>query len=118
MSDSTIEVSEFYVAGGTLRASSPSYVERPGDEELFNLAQVGEFCYILTARQMGKSSLMVRTARRTSLLLRMPEDVSTRISTSAGGGPPSASSRGSGWTEARKYVCKRPVHASAAPSFR
>jgi hypothetical protein len=60
----TIEASEFYVAGGTLRASSPCYVERPADEELFKLVLAGEFCYVLTARQMGKSSLMIRTARR------------------------------------------------------
>jgi tetratricopeptide (TPR) repeat protein len=59
-----IEASDFYVAGGTLRLSTPSYVDRPADEELFNLATAGEFCYILTSRQMGKSSLMVRTARR------------------------------------------------------
>ena len=59
-----IEASEFFVAGGTLRPDSPSYVERPADDELFNLARAGEFCYVLTARQMGKSSLMIRTARR------------------------------------------------------
>ncbi len=59
-----IEASDFFVAGGTLRPDSPSYVERPADMELFNLARTGEFCYVLTARQMGKSSLMIRTARR------------------------------------------------------
>ncbi len=58
------EATDFYVAGGTLRYDSPSYVERPSDAELFNLARAGEFCYVLTARQMGKSSLMIRTARR------------------------------------------------------
>ncbi|MEM7345986.1 MAG: AAA-like domain-containing protein, partial [Chloroflexota bacterium] len=58
------DISDFFVAGGTLRPDSPSYVSRPADEELFNLAQAGEFCYVLTARQMGKSSLMIRTARR------------------------------------------------------
>ncbi len=56
--------SEFFVAGGTLRPNVPSYVWRPADDELFNLALAGEFCYVLTPRQMGKSSLMVRTARR------------------------------------------------------
>ncbi len=59
-----VEVSDFFVAGGTLRPTSPSYAERPADDELFNLALTGEFCYVLTARQMGKSSLMIRTARR------------------------------------------------------
>jgi len=56
--------SEFFVAGGTLRPDAPSYVERPADGELFNRALAGEFCYVLTPRQMGKSSLMIRTARR------------------------------------------------------
>ena len=41
-----------------------SYVEREADDELFERAQAGDFCYVLTPRQMGKSSLMVRTAGR------------------------------------------------------
>jgi hypothetical protein len=56
--------SDFFVAGGTLHPDTPSYVERPADDELFNLALAGEYCYVLTPRQMGKSSLMVRTAQR------------------------------------------------------
>ena len=56
--------SDFFVAGGTLGADAPSYVKRPADDELLNLALSGEFCYVLTPRQMGKSSLMVRTADR------------------------------------------------------
>jgi tetratricopeptide (TPR) repeat protein len=55
---------DFFTAGGTLRLDSPSYVKRPADDELFNLALAGEFCYVLTPRQMGKSSLMVRTFKR------------------------------------------------------
>jgi tetratricopeptide (TPR) repeat protein len=54
----------FFVAGGTLRPDVRSYVQRPTDDELFELALAGEYCYVLTPRQMGKSSLMVRTARR------------------------------------------------------
>ncbi len=57
-------VSDFFVAGGTLKPSVPSYVKRPADDELFNLTLAGEYCYVLTPRQMGKSSLMVRAARR------------------------------------------------------
>ena len=45
-------------------ADAPSYVERRADEELLGGLLRGEFCYVLTCRQMGKSSLMVRTARR------------------------------------------------------
>ncbi len=57
-------LTDFFVAGGTLRPDSPSYVNRPADEELFSRVLAGEFCYVLSARQMGKSSLMIRTAIR------------------------------------------------------
>ena len=56
--------SDFFVAGGTLPLDAPSYVKRPADNELFDLALAGEFCHVLTPRQMGKSSLMSRTAHR------------------------------------------------------
>jgi len=54
--------SAFFVTGGTLRPDAPSYVERPADRELMDALLKGEFCYVLTSRQLGKSSLMVRTA--------------------------------------------------------
>jgi WD40 repeat protein len=54
----------FYVTGGTLRHDAPSYVERQADRDVFEGLLAGEFCYVLTPRQMGKSSLMVRTASR------------------------------------------------------
>jgi hypothetical protein len=55
---------QFYVVGGTLRPDAPCYVERASDSELYASLLRGEVCYALTARQMGKSSLMVRTVRR------------------------------------------------------
>jgi hypothetical protein len=54
----------FYVTGGTLRRDAPSYVERQADRVLYESLLQGKFCYVLTSRQMGKSSLMVRTAAR------------------------------------------------------
>ena len=54
----------FFVVGGTLRGDAPSYIERAADQTLYRSLQAGEICYVLTARQMGKSSLMVRTAAR------------------------------------------------------
>jgi hypothetical protein len=56
--------SEFYVTGGTLRHDAPSYVERRADRDLSEGLLACEFCYVLTSRQMGKSSLMVRTVKR------------------------------------------------------
>ncbi len=57
-------MTEFYTIGGTLPPNSPAYVERRADRELKNALAAGEFAYVLTSRQMGKSSLMVRTAQR------------------------------------------------------
>lgn len=54
----------FYVTGGTVPRDSVSYVVRDADERLFARLCEGEFCYVLTSRQMGKSSLMVRTIAR------------------------------------------------------
>jgi WD40 repeat protein len=57
-------VRAFYVAGGTLPPAAPSYVARQSDLDLFEGLRNGAFCYVLDTRQMGKSSLMVRTAAR------------------------------------------------------
>lgn len=54
----------FYVVGGTMRADAQSYVRRDADEQLYTGLVENEFCHVLTARQMGKSSLMLRTAAR------------------------------------------------------
>ncbi|HLK56031.1 MAG TPA: AAA-like domain-containing protein, partial [Chthonomonadaceae bacterium] len=54
----------FYITGGTMPRDHASYVTRQADETLFAALKQGQLCYVLTARQMGKSSLMVRTAAR------------------------------------------------------
>ena len=53
---------KFFIVGGTLDRTAASYVQRPLDNELLNDLLAGEYCSVLAARQMGKSSLMVRTA--------------------------------------------------------
>jgi WD40 repeat protein len=54
----------FYVLGGTVPRDARSYVVRRADGELLDALRRGQFCYVLTSRQMGKSSLMVRTVTR------------------------------------------------------
>ena len=52
---------KYFQAGGSLPGDIPSYIKRKADEDLYNYLKQGDFCYVLTARQMGKSSLKVRT---------------------------------------------------------
>ncbi|WP_309708947.1 AAA-like domain-containing protein [Armatimonas sp.] len=52
----------FFVTGGTLSADARSYIARPADRALLEALQGGAFCYVLNTRQVGKSSLMIRTA--------------------------------------------------------
>ncbi len=53
-----------YQIGGSLRDNSPSYVIREADDIFYQALKAGEFCYVLNSRQMGKSSLRVRTTQR------------------------------------------------------
>ncbi|PMB52026.1 hypothetical protein CEN39_12060 [Fischerella thermalis CCMEE 5201] len=59
-----IELNNYYQWGGCLRVDAPSYVERTADQELLERLKRGEYCYVLNASQMGKSSLMLRTQQK------------------------------------------------------
>ena len=54
----------YFRVGGTLHLNTPSYVKRPADDQLYDKVLARQFCYVLTPRQMGKSSLMLRTSQR------------------------------------------------------
>lgn len=54
----------YYKYGGSLRPNHPTYVTREADQKLLNYLQQGEYCFVLNSRQMGKSSLRVRTTRQ------------------------------------------------------
>ena len=62
--NNTTKGQEFFQVGGNVDPDSPSYILRDADDELFELVKRGEYCNVLTARQMGKSSLIVRTRNR------------------------------------------------------
>ncbi|MFM7450284.1 MAG: AAA-like domain-containing protein, partial [Leptolyngbyaceae cyanobacterium] len=64
MTDLSPAAYDYQSEGGALRLDSPTYVQRKADEELFEALKAGQFCYVLNARQMGKSSLKVRTIQR------------------------------------------------------
>ncbi|NET41487.1 AAA-like domain-containing protein [Okeania sp. SIO2B3] len=50
-----------YQVGNYLALDHPTYVRRLADKELFNALKKGEYCYVLSSPQTGKSSLQIRT---------------------------------------------------------
>jgi len=65
------KLKDFYqTEGGTLPLTAETYVERKADEDVYQFAksphESNRVSFILAPRQMGKSSLMARTAQRLS----------------------------------------------------
>ncbi|MGB6296435.1 MAG: AAA-like domain-containing protein, partial [Rivularia sp. (in: cyanobacteria)] len=50
-----------YQLGGSLPEEAPSYVVRKADFDFYQGLKEGMLCYVLNSRQMGKSSLRVKT---------------------------------------------------------
>ena len=53
-----------YTVGGTIPTEGRIYIQRQADDELVALCRAGTLAYVLSTRQVGKSSLMVRTAQK------------------------------------------------------
>ncbi len=64
MTEATRPRPDVYTAGGTLTLDVPTYIEREADSRLLSELRQRHYCYVLTPRQMGKSSLIVRTRKR------------------------------------------------------
>ena len=64
MSDTSAMPYDYQSEGGALLLDAPTYVKRQADDDLYEGLKAGQFCYVLNARQMGKSSLKVRTLQR------------------------------------------------------
>ncbi|MFM2061815.1 MAG: hypothetical protein RLZZ507_1485 [Cyanobacteriota bacterium] len=59
-----MSTNNYYQIGGSLTYANRTYVVREADKQLFELLNAGEYCFILNSRQMGKSSLRVKTGKK------------------------------------------------------
>jgi WD40 repeat protein/subtilisin-like proprotein convertase family protein len=58
-----VQAAEFFVVGGPVQPDRPCYVERAADGALAAAIRAREYCCVLGARAIGKTSLMARAAR-------------------------------------------------------
>lgn len=56
-------IQEYYLSG-TVPLEYSTYVKRAADSELYEKLKMGSFCYVINSRQMGKSSLSIRTREK------------------------------------------------------
>jgi WD40 repeat protein len=56
-----MEITNYYQVGGILNSENKTYVTRTADRQMLELLEKGTYCFVLNAKQMGKSSLIVRT---------------------------------------------------------
>jgi WD40 repeat protein len=63
METATVPVN-FFQCSGSLADDVLTYVKRKADDEIYKQLKNNFFCFILASRQMGKSSLRVRTMKR------------------------------------------------------
>ncbi len=54
----------FYQIGGSLPLDAPSYIKRTAGDQYYQALLNREFCYVLNARQTGKTSLKIQTMSR------------------------------------------------------
>jgi WD40 repeat protein len=59
-----MDTTRIYTIGGTVQAGGGRYIVRRADDDLLALCRERAFAYILSARQLGKSSLLLHTAER------------------------------------------------------
>lgn len=64
MGPGSISPAYHYQVGGSLPVDAPTYISRAADDKLYTALLAGDYCYVLNSRQMGKSSLRIRTMRR------------------------------------------------------
>jgi AAA-like domain/WD domain, G-beta repeat len=53
-----------YQVGGSIPIDNQSYIERQADRDLYDRLKAREYCFVFNSRQMGKSSLRVRTMQK------------------------------------------------------
>jgi WD40 repeat protein len=54
----------FFRVGGAVGLTAPSYIPRRADTQILEALQSGEYCYVFSSRQVGKTTLVLSVAAR------------------------------------------------------